>query len=188
LGLWGGDPGVCGQGRQRDRALRRQRVYGERTVWAIAQGTAELGAFVETILAFADKIDSTTARTLVERTISAIAQTSVPEELEACAQIITALRTVLPQEAMIVAATEFLKYPFAAMFQTTSILRQAISTIVPEGADGNFWEFVVHLGKHQPWIPLSRPWQGANAVIADFCHLLNHGPPLPPAALSASDI
>jgi hypothetical protein len=179
----------------------------ERTVSAIAKTSDpdQLQAYGETIRAFADTVDRATARTLVdrtvlaigetsdpyrlrtlvERTVSAIAKTSDPDQLQAYAQLIIALRTVLSQEALIVIATEFLKYPFAAIGQTTNTLKQAVGTIVPESADSNLWEFVVHLGKHQPWIPFSRSWQGADAVIADFRHLLNHGPPLPHASLSA---
>jgi dTDP-4-dehydrorhamnose reductase len=164
------------------------RTLVERTVSAISEteDPDQLRAYGETIRAFADKVDSATARTLVERTISAIAETRDHDQLQAYAQIITALRKVLSQEELIVVATEFLKYPFAAIGQTTNILKQAVGTIVPAGADSNLWEFVVHLGKHHPWIRFSRSWQGADAVIADLRQLLNHGPPLPHASSPAS--
>jgi hypothetical protein len=142
---------------------------------------SELRAYAGTIRAVADKVDSVTASALVEQAVSAIAETTNADQVWAYAEMIVSLRTCLTRDAWILAATEFLKYPFAALGKATSILESGIGQASgqPEGGDRSLWDLVQHLTKQNPWLPISRSWQGAGSVIAEFRHLSDHGPPLP---------
>jgi energy-coupling factor transporter ATP-binding protein EcfA2 len=159
----------------------------ERAVSALAETTDpdRLEAYSEMIRAVADKVDSATARAaanaIVERAVSALAETTDPDRLWAYAQMIVSLQTRLSREGWILIATEFLKYPFSALGKATSILESGIGTAsgLPEGTDRNLWDLVPQLSQHNPWLPLSRSWQGAGTVIAEFRHLSDHGLPLP---------
>jgi len=78
-------------------------------------------------------------------------------------------------------ATEIMKHPLAALGDTDRILAEAIGNATgwPERTDLSLWEGVFELTKRDPWLPLSRPPQPAETVLAEFRHLLDHGPPLP---------
>src|SRR5271166_4144351 len=153
---------------------------------ARARSLSQRAAYGETIRALVDKVDSGTARSaakaIVEHLGSGIADTMNGQQLQAYAKAVVSMQAHLPREAWIFVATEVLKYPVAALGDTTDSLVRAIGKAagLPEGADSNLWDVVRWLEEGEPWLPLCRPWQPTRAIIAEFRHLLDHGPPLPP--------
>jgi hypothetical protein len=156
------------------------RLVGQ-VVSAIAETTDpdQLGAYGTTIGALTEKIDSATAVRILERVVYALSVTIDHDQLQAYGTTIASLHA-LPRRAWVLAAIETLKHPLAALGDTTDILIGAIGRAFgwAKGADLSLWELVSELMRHEPWLPLSRSPQPPSTVIAEFHHLLNHGPPI----------
>jgi hypothetical protein len=159
----------------------------ERAVPAIVGATNpnQLQAYAAVIGTVADKLDNATghaaAHSLVEQLVPAIAGATNPNQLQAYAAAILSMQGPLRREVLLFAATEILKHPLAARGDTDGILAEAICNAAgwPEHSGLSLWDLVLGLMKREPWLPLSRPPQPAEIVLAEFRHLLEHGPPLP---------
>jgi hypothetical protein len=155
----------------------------ERVVPAIAEATIpkQTQAYAAAIAAVAHKVDGAAANAVAERVVSAIAGTKIPSQLQAYAAAIVSVQVNLRREEWLFAATEILKHPLAALGDTDGILAKAIGNAIgwPARTEPSLWACVFELTNREPWLPLARRPQSAETVIAEFHHLLEHGPPLP---------